>query len=225
MEKTVEVKKVVKIYKNDAKVLNDVSFEFEKGKFYAIMGRSGAGKSTLLNIIGTIDNATEGEVYINGNNINGLTEKEKAKLRMKNLGFVFQGFYLNPYLNALENVIVPMRINPEISKKERKKLAENLLEKFGVKELADSLPSQMSGGEQQRVCIARALANNPDIILADEPTGNLDEENEKIVFSNLKLLAEQGHTVIAVSHNEGVKEYADEVIVLNGKNENMKQNQ
>ncbi len=225
MEKTVEVKKVVKIYKNEAKVLNDVSFEFEKGKFYAIMGRSGAGKSTLLNIIGTIDNATEGEVYINGNNINGLTEKEKAKLRMKNLGFVFQGFYLNPYLNALENVIVPMRINPEISKKERKKLAENLLEKFGVKELADSLPSQMSGGEQQRVCIARALANNPDIILADEPTGNLDEENEKIVFSNLKLLAEQGHTVIAVSHNEGVKEYADEVIVLNGKNENMKQNQ
>jgi len=222
MEKTVEVKKVVKIYKNEAKVLNDVSFEFEKGKFYAIMGRSGAGKSTLLNIIGTIDNATEGEVYINGNNINGLTEKEKAKLRMKNLGFVFQGFYLNPYLNALENVIVPMRINPEISKKERKKLAENLLEKFGVKELADSLPSQMSGGEQQRVCIARALANNPDIILADEPTGNLDEENEKIVFSNLKLLAEQGHTVIAVSHNEGVKEYADEVIVLNGKNENMK---
>lgn len=217
MEKIVEVKKVVKIYKNEAKVLNDVSFEFEKGKFYAIMGRSGAGKSTLLNIIGTIDNATEGEVYINGNNINGLTEKEKAKLRMKNLGFVFQGFYLNPYLNALENVIVPMRINPEISKKERKKLAENLLEKFGVKELADSLPSQMSGGEQQRVCIARALANNPDIILADEPTGNLDEENEKIVFSNLKLLAEQGHTVIAVSHNEGVKEYADEVIVLNGK--------
>lgn len=225
MEKTVEVKKVIKIYKNEAKVLNDVSFEFEKGKFYAIMGRSGAGKSTLLNIIGTIDNATEGEVYINGNNINGLTEKEKAKLRMKTLGFVFQGFYLNPYLNALENVIVPMRINPEISKKERKKRAENLLEKFGVKELADSLPSQMSGGEQQRVCIARALANNPDIILADEPTGNLDEENEKIVFSNLKLLAEQGHTVIAVSHNEGVKEYADEVIVLNGKNENMKQNQ
>lgn len=220
MEIIVDVKKVVKIYKNDVKVLNNISYEFEKGKFYAIMGRSGAGKSTLLNIIGTIDNATEGEIYINGNNINGLTEKEKAKLRMKNLGFVFQGFYLNPYLNALENVIVPMRINPEISKKERKKRAENLLERFGVKELSDSLPSQMSGGEQQRVCIARALANNPDIILADEPTGNLDEENEKIVFSNLKTLAEQGHTVIAVSHNEGVKEYADEIIMLNGKNEN-----
>lgn len=214
MDITVEVKKIVKIYKNDVKVLNNISYEFEKGKFYAIMGRSGAGKSTLLNIIGTIDNATEGEVYINGNNVTSFSEKEKAHLRMKNLGFVFQGFYLNPYLNALENVIVPMRINPEISKKERKERAEKLLDEFGVKELADSLPSQMSGGEQQRVCIARALANNPDIILADEPTGNLDEENEKIVFSNLKTLAEQGHTVITVSHNEEVKNYADRVIMM-----------
>ena len=222
METTVEVKKIVKIYKNDVKVLDNVSYEFEKGRFYAIMGRSGAGKSTLLNIIGTIDNATEGEVYINGDNVTSLSEKEKAHLRMKNLGFVFQGFYLNPYLNSLENVIVPMRINPEISAKERKKRAEMLLDEFGVGELAESLPSQMSGGEQQRVCIARALANNPDIILADEPTGNLDEENEKIVFSNLKKLAEQGHTVITVSHNEGVKEYADEVIILNGKIEDEK---
>lgn len=221
MEITVEVRKIIKIYKNDVKVLNDISYEFEKGKFYAVMGRSGAGKSTLLNIIGTIDNTTEGEVYINGNNISGLTEKEKAKLRMKNLGFVFQGFYLNPYLNALENVIVPMRINPEIPKKERKERAEKLLEKFGVEELANSLPSQMSGGEQQRVCIARALANNPDIILADEPTGNLDEENEKIVFSSLKTLAEQGHTVITVSHNEAVKEFADKVIMLSGKIQEM----
>ena len=222
MENTVEVKKIVKIYKNDVKVLDNVSYEFEKGRFYAIMGRSGAGKSTLLNIIGTIDNATEGEVYINGNDVTSLSEKERAHLRMKNLGFVFQGFYLNPYLNSLENVIVPMRINPEISAKERKKRAEMLLDEFGVGELAESLPSQMSGGEQQRVCIARALANNPDIILADEPTGNLDEENEKIVFSNLKKLAEQGHTVITVSHNEGVKEYANEVIILNGKIENEK---
>jgi len=214
MDITVEVKKVVKIYKNDIKVLNDISYKFEKGKFYAVMGRSGAGKSTLLNIIGTIDNTTEGEVYINGNNISGLTEKEKAKLRMKNLGFVFQGFYLNPYLSALENVIVPMRINPEISKKDRKERAEKLLDEFGVKELADSLPSQMSGGEQQRVCIARALANNPDIILADEPTGNLDEENEKLVFSYLKKLAGEEHTLIVVSHNEEVKNYADEVITM-----------
>ena len=214
MEKAVEVKNLVKIYKNDVKVLDNVSYEFGGGKFYAIMGRSGAGKSTLLNIIGTIDNATSGEVYIQGREVTSLSEKEKAGLRAKSLGFVFQGFYLNPYLSALENVIVPMRINPDIPAKERKSRALALLEDFGVKEQADSLPSQMSGGEQQRVCIARALANSPEIVLADEPTGNLDEANEKIVFSYLKQLAEQGHTVIAVSHNEAVKEYADEIIMM-----------
>lgn len=213
MEKAVEVKNLVKIYKNDVKVLDNVSYEFGSGKFYAIMGRSGAGKSTLLNIIGTIDNATSGEVYIQGREVTSLSEKEKAGLRAKSLGFVFQGFYLNPYLSALENVIVPMRINPDIPAKERKSRALALLEDFGVKEQADSLPSQMSGGEQQRVCIARALANSPEIVLADEPTGNLDEANEKIVFSYLKQLAEQGRTVIAVSHNEAVKEYADEIIM------------
>lgn len=214
MDKAVEVKNIVKAYKNDVKVLDHVSYEFETGKFYAIMGRSGAGKSTLLNIIGTIDSADSGEVCIWGQEITALSEKEKAKLRSKSLGFVFQGFYLNPYLNAAENVIVPMRINQNIPAKERKNRALALLEDFGVREQADSLPSQMSGGEQQRVCIARALANNPEIILADEPTGNLDEANEKIVFSYLKQLAEQGHTVIAVSHNEAVREYADEIIQM-----------
>ena len=149
-----------------------------------------------------------------GKNVTGLKEKEKAELRMKNIGFVFQGFYLNPYLNGEENVIVPMRINREIPSTDRKQIAEKLMADFGVENLKSSLPSQMSGGEQQRVCIARALANNPDIILADEPTGNLDEENEKIVFSYLKKLAEQGHTVIAVSHNEAVKDYADEIVEM-----------
>lgn len=214
MEKTVEVKDLVKSYNSETVVLDHVSRDFESGKFYAVMGRSGAGKSTLLNIIGTIDNATEGSVFIHGKDVTTLSEKEKANLRMKHLGFVFQGFYLNPYLNALENVIVPMRINPEIPAKERKERAEKLLAEFGVEKLAKSLPSQLSGGEQQRVCIARALANNPDIILADEPTGNLDETNEKIVFSYLKHLAEQGHTVIVVSHNESVKDYADETWVM-----------
>ena len=195
-------------------ILEDFSYTFESGKFYAIMGRSGAGKSTLLNIIGTIDSATDGEVLVMGKNVTGLKEKEKAELRMKNIGFVFQGFYLNPYLNGEENVIVPMRINREIPSTDRKQIAEKLMADFGVENLKSSLPSQMSGGEQQRVCIARALANNPDIILADEPTGNLDEENEKIVFSYLKKLAEQGHTVIAVSHNEAVKDYADEIVEM-----------
>lgn len=214
MTETINVKNLSKTYDGKTMILEDFSYTFESGKFYAIMGRSGAGKSTLLNIIGTIDSATDGEVLVMGKNVTGLKEKEKAELRMKNIGFVFQGFYLNPYLNGEENVIVPMRINREIPSTDRKQIAEKLMADFGVENLKSSLPSQMSGGEQQRVCIARALANNPDIILADEPTGNLDEENEKIVFSYLKKLAEQGHTVIAVSHNEAVKDYADEIVEM-----------
>ena len=214
MAETINVKNLSKTYDGKTLILEDFSYTFESGKFYAIMGRSGAGKSTLLNIIGTIDSATDGEVLVMGKNVTGLKEKEKAELRMKNIGFVFQGFYLNPYLNGEENVIVPMRINREIPSTDRKQIAEKLMADFGVENLKSSLPSQMSGGEQQRVCIARALANNPDIILADEPTGNLDEENEKIVFSYLKKLAEQGHTVIAVSHNEAVKDYADEIVEM-----------
>ena len=214
MAETINVKNLSKTYDGKTMILEDFSYTFESGKFYAIMGRSGAGKSTLLNNIGTIDSATDGEVLVMGKNVTGLKEKEKAELRMKNIGFVFQGFYLNPYLNGEENVIVPMRINREIPSTDRKQIAEKLMADFGVENLKSSLPSQMSGGEQQRVCIARALANNPDIILADEPTGNLDEENEKIVFSYLKKLAEQGHTVIAVSHNEAVKDYADEIVEM-----------
>ncbi len=214
MAETINVKNLNKTYDGKTMILENFSYTFESGKFYAIMGRSGAGKSTLLNIIGTIDSATDGEVLVMGKNVTGLKEKEKAELRMKNIGFVFQGFYLNPYLNGEENVIVPMRINREIPSTDRKQIAEKLMADFGVENLKSSLPSQMSGGEQQRVCIARALANNPDIILADEPTGNLDEENEKIVFSYLKKLAEQGHTVIAVSHNEAVKDYADEIVEM-----------
>ena len=214
MAETINVKNLNKTYDGKTMILENFSYTFESGKFYAIMGRSGAGKSTLLNIIGTIDSATDGEVLVMGKNVTGLKEKEKAVLRMKNIGFVFQGFYLNPYLNGEENVIVPMRINREIPSTDRKQIAEKLMADFGVENLKSSLPSQMSGGEQQRVFIARALANNPDIILADEPTGNLDEENEKIVFSYLKKLAEQGHTVIAVSHNEAVKDYADEIVEM-----------
>ena len=214
MAETINVKNLNKTYDGKTMILENFSYTFESGKFYAIMGRSGAGKSTLLNIIGTIDSATDGEVLVMGKNVTGLKEKEKAVLRMKNIGFVFQGFYLNPYLNGEENVIVPMRINREIPSTDRKQIAEKLMADFGVENLKSSLPSQMSGGEQQRVCIARALANNQDIILADEPTGNLDEENEKIVFSYLKKLAEQGHTVIAVSHNEAVKDYADEIVEM-----------
>ncbi len=214
MSSVIEVKRVSKTYGNGTDVLRNFSYKFDEGKFYAIMGRSGAGKSTLLNIIGTVDKPTHGEVLIEGNDVAKLGENAKAKIRMKKIGFVFQGFYLNPYLSALENVIIPMRINPEIESGKRAEKAKELLDKFGAKELVDSKPSQMSGGEQQRVAIARALANDPKIILADEPTGNLDEANEEIVFKCLKGLSEQGCTVIVVSHNEKVKEYADELLIL-----------
>lgn len=214
MSSVIEVKRVSKTYGNGTDVLRNFSYKFDEGKFYAIMGRSGAGKSTLLNIIGTVDKPTHGEVLIEGNDVAKLGENAKAKIRMKKIGFVFQGFYLNPYLSALENVIIPMRINPDIEASKRVEIASGLLDKFGAKELIESKPSQMSGGEQQRVAIARALANDPKIILADEPTGNLDEANEEIVFKCLKELAEQGRTVIVVSHNEKVKDYADEVLLI-----------
>lgn len=214
MSSVIEVKRVSKTYGNGTDVLRNFSYKFDEGKFYAIMGRSGAGKSTLLNIIGTVDKPTHGEVLIEGNDVAKLGENAKAKIRMKKIGFVFQGFYLNPYLSALENVIIPMRINPDIESSKRVEIASELLDKFGAKELIESKPSQMSGGEQQRVAIARALANDPKIILADEPTGNLDEANEEIVFKCLKELAEQGRTVIVVSHNEKVKDYADEVLLI-----------
>lgn len=209
---------ITKNYKNTGDVLKDINIEFEQGKMYGIMGPSGSGKSTLLNIIGTLESATEGAVEILGSNIKGYGEKELCNLRAKHIGYVFQNFYLNPYLDAVENVMVPMKVNDEIEPKKRKDLAEGLLKRFGLEERMKHLKSQMSGGEQQRVAIARALANDPDIILADEPTGNLDEDNEIIIFRTLKELAEGGKTVIVVSHNEIVKEYADEVInIVKGK--------
>lgn len=208
----IEVKNVVKQFDGGIMAVNGVSLKFDVGKFYALMGPSGSGKSTLLNILGGIESVTSGEVMVNDVDIAKMTEKEKAHMRMKNVGFIFQGFYLNPYLNAVDNVIVPMRINPDIEKGKMKEIAVKLIDKVGLSERAKHFPSQMSGGEMQRVAIARALANNPDIILADEPTGNLDEDNEKMVFSMLKKLSEEGKTIIVVSHNEAVTDYADEVI-------------
>lgn len=209
---------VGKNYKNTGDVLKGVTLEFEPGKMYGIMGPSGSGKSTLLNIIGTLEKASYGTVEILGNNLEGYGEKELCNIRAKHIGYIFQNFYLNPYLDAIENVMVPMKVNDEIEPKARKEKAEGLLKRFGLEERMKHLKSQMSGGEQQRVAIARALANDPNIILADEPTGNLDEDNEVIIFETLKGLAESGKTVIVVSHNEIVKEYADEVIsIVKGK--------
>lgn len=218
MEYQVELKNITKSYTDFSKhiipVLENVSYAFEKGKFYAIMGVSGAGKSTLLNLIGLLDEANEGEILIGGEKIEKLTKDEMAYMRMKHIGFVFQDYYLNPKLNVEENIILAMKINKEISKKDYISRVKGLLAEFGMDGMQERYPEELSGGEQQRVCIVRALANNPGLILADEPTGNLDSANEINVLKHLKELSQSGKTVIVVTHNDIVKEYADEVYYL-----------
>lgn len=192
-------------------VLDDISVEFLSGTFYLIIGHSGNGKSTLINILGLIDSKFDGNYTIYGQNISTLNDKDLAKIRMQHIGFIFQDFYLDPYLKAIENVIVPMYINKIIAKENRKSKAIELLDRVGLKERIHHFPRELSGGEQQRVAIARALANDPDIILADEPTGNLDSTNEKMVFEQLKKLSKDGKCVIVVSHSDLAKKYADVV--------------
>ena len=196
-------------------VLMDLNAEFYEGKLYAIMGHSGNGKSTLIHILGLIDECDDGEYQIYGKNVKNLKDKDASYLRMKNIGFVFQEFNLVPTLKSYENVMLPMLINKEIQPKEKKEKSIELLESVGLKERINHFPKELSGGEQQRVAIARSLANNPNIILADEPTGNLDEKSEKEIFTLLKKLAEEGKCVIVVSHSNEIKNYADKVYVLN----------
>ena len=208
----VKIENITKKYDEGTVALSNFSLAIEEKEFVAIMGPSGAGKSTLFNLIAALDNPTEGKLYVKGKEVNGLDDKAASKYRMKTIGFVFQNFLLNPKLSAKDNIVMAMLINKEIDSSEYDERAEKLLDKFGIFDCKDKLPKQMSGGEQQRVAIARALANEPEIILADEPTGNLDEENEKNIFTYLKELSQNGKTVIVISHNDIVKEYADRVI-------------
>ena len=205
-----EIKNLTKIFKvvgkDDIIALDNVNATFDKGKMYAIIGESGAGKTTLINILGLLDDYSDGEYIIDNKPINKLTEDEKADMRMKKFGFVFQSYYLNPKLKAYENVMIPMFINKDIKKSERKDKAISLLKQFGLNDRITHYPNQLSGGEQQRVAIARALA--------DEPTGNLDKENEKLAFDYLKKICKEGKCVIVVSHNMIVKSYADKIYYI-----------
>ena len=211
----VNVKKTFKNgYDEPVEAVKNFTGDFEKGKFYAVMGHSGAGKTTVLSIMGMMDSATGGEVYLEDKKIENLSKNEMADIRVKKIGFVFQHYFLNPKLTVADNIILALKANKAINKTEYEKIADGLLKQFAMERFRDKYPDRLSGGEQQRVCIARALANNPDIILADEPTGNLDEENEKIVLDCLKKLTEGGRTVIMVTHNSYVKEYADKVYYM-----------
>lgn len=228
-KRVMELKDVSKVYekKNERIIaLDKASYSFESGKFYAIMGHSGSGKSTLINILGLIHNYTEGEYVLDGLDVSKMSSDELADKRMQYIGFVFQNFYLDEYLKAYENVMLPMLINKEISKENREEKAKDLLKKLGLSERINHYPKEMSGGEQQRVAIARALANDPQIILADEPTGNLDEESEQFVFKILKDLSAEGKCVIVVSHSNAVLDYADVVLKISkGKLEESKDGQ
>lgn len=214
MMKLDNVCKEYKLGKENIKALKNVSVTFENNKFYAIMGRSGSGKSTLVHIIGLLDNPTSGTVYINGKDTSNLKEDEIQEIIGQNIGFVFQKFYLNNNLTALENVMLPSLINNNMSFDEKKKKAMQLLKLVGLENRVNHKPKELSGGEAQRVAIARSLINSPKIIIADEPTGNLDKESELVIFNLLKKISKRGKTVIVVSHNEIIKEYADKVYIL-----------
>lgn len=220
-ELLIKLENISKEYKTNTKVikvLNDVNAKFYSGKFYAIMGHSGSGKSTLVNILALIDNFDSGAYYLYNLNIKDFNDEKLSNLRMNNIGFIFQEINLIPTLKAYENVMVPMLINKKIKPNERKELALKLLKEVGLEDRIDHFPKELSGGEQQRVAIARALANDPNIIIADEPTGNLDEKTESEIFELLKKLSTKGRCIIMVSHSEYVKKYADEVLKIeNGK--------
>ena len=190
--------------------LKEVSFQVRKGEWVAIMGSSGSGKSTMMNIIGCMDKPSIGEVILDGQDITKESQNSLTKIRREKIGLIFQQFHLIPYLTALENVMVAQYYHSIPDEQE----ALQALERVGLKDRAKHLPSQLSGGEQQRVCIARALINSPEIILADEPTGNLDEVNEKIVIDILTQLHEEGSTIIVVTHDLEVGDVAERKIIL-----------
>jgi putative ABC transport system ATP-binding protein len=193
--------------------LGGISLEVQKGKFVAIMGPSGSGKSTCVNMVGCLDIPTKGEIFLGGKNIAHLEESDLAQIRGQTIGFIFQQFNLIPTLTALQNVMLPMAFH-DISFEERKKKAEELLEMVELKGRFNNKPTELSGGQQQRVAIARALANDPEVILADEPTGNLDTRTGTLVMDYLEKLHKQGKTIVMVTHDMNLSKYADRVIYL-----------
>ena len=204
-----ELKNVFKIY-GDLHALDDVSLSIDEGEWVAIMGPSGSGKSTVMNIIGCMDKPTQGQVLLDGIDIASESSKRLTEIRRDKIGLIFQQFHLVNYLTALENVMVAQYYHSMPDEKE----ALEALERVGLADRAQHLPSQLSGGEQQRVCVARALINHPELILADEPTGNLDETNEKIVLDLFRQLHKEGTTLIVVTHDAEVGAAAERVITL-----------
>lgn len=210
----IKLENIKRTFNENINVLKGINIELEMGKFYIIMGHSGNGKSTLLNILGLLDLGYDGNYYLNNKLTKDLSLSNLSNIRNKMIGFVFQDYYLDEKLTALENVLLPTIINKDISSKDAKIKAIDLLKQFGLDKRTNHFPNTLSGGEKQRVAIVRAIINNPDIILADEPTGNLDAESEKNVMSILKNISNSGKCVIMVTHNTDLIKYADKVYNL-----------
>ncbi|EAK8062176.1 ABC transporter ATP-binding protein [Campylobacter jejuni] len=192
------------------KALNNINLSVYEGEWLAIMGPSGSGKSTLLNILSLMDTPSSGEYILDNEDLEQMDEEQKITLRREKIGLVFQQFHLIPYLNALENVMLSQYYHSSVDEED----AKMVLEKVGLSHRLTHLPSQLSGGEQQRVCIARALINNPELLLADEPTGNLDEANEQIVLQTLQKLKNEGKTIVLITHNPDLAKFADRTLIL-----------
>lgn len=217
MENILELRHVNKIYGTSIKtqVLTDINVSFKKGSFSSIIGQSGSGKSTMLNIMGTLDIPTSGEVLINGVDTAKLSKGKLAEIRNKNIGFVFQFHYLLPEFTALENVLMPYRIGNSSLSPEMRQRAEELMKLVGLEKVKNNNATQMSGGQQQRTAIARALLNYPDIILADEPTGNLDSNSTETIYNLLRDINEKfGTTFIIITHDRRIAEKADRIIEI-----------
>ncbi len=215
MSNIIELNKVEKIYRGavDTQVLFDVNLFFETGSFNSIIGQSGSGKTTLLNIIGTLDRASSGEVFIDGRQTGSMTKDELAVLRNEVIGFIFQFHFLLPEFTAMENVLMPYRIKNRLVPAEVKKRADELFELVGVSKIKNNLATRMSGGQQQRTAIIRALINNPKVILADEPSGNLDSENTEAIYRIFRDINQQfGTTFIIVTHDRHVAEQTDRIV-------------
>ncbi len=195
---------------NEVKALNNVNIEVGDGEFIAIVGTSGSGKSTLLNMIGGLDYATSGEVYIDNNKISSMKDEEITVFRRRNIGFVFQAFNLVPILNVYENIVLPIELD---GVKVDREFVDKIIETLGLNEKINSMPNNLSGGQQQRVAIARALATKPSIILADEPTGNLDSKTSLDVIGLLKTTSKKfNQTIIMITHSEEIAQMADRII-------------
>ena len=213
----IQFRNVNKIYRtgaNDYPVLKNVSFGIEKGEYVIITGKSGSGKSTLLNILTGVDNASSGDVMVNGTNILRLDEAQMTRWRGENVGIVFQFFQLIPTLSVLENILLPMDLMNRIPQGKRMERAKELLAMVGLSGHDGKMPSALSGGEQQRVAIARAIANNVELIVADEPTGNLDTKNAEMIFDILSELNKSGKTIVMVTHEKDTMKGASRKIIV-----------